>query len=412
MRYLVLLSAAAAVAMAGGYKIPESSINGTALSAAYVANAHGADAAYYNPAAMVYNEDANLFEADMTYIGLSSIHYASTSGTYNIDSKSESFLVPTLHFASKKLGDNGARVGLSVVVPAGLSKRWQNAPAVYSAEEFTLETVEVNPTFAVPISDTVSFGAGFRIIHSSGVVKSSASASRDLEGDSIDYGYNLALMYKPSKELSLSATYRSNIDLSVEGNAKLYAGSTLVYPNVVVTDGSANVSVPVPAALNLAAAYTFGSGTTIEAVFERTFWSSYKNLDFGYSVPLSVISVPLGAAFDDPKPKNYEDTNSYRLGLTQKYDKWTAMAGVAYDETPVPEATLGYELPDSDAWIVSMGGKYKMDEHWTFGLAGLIDIKKDRVVHQSQSSSNTNPVNGEFSNARAYLVTAGIEYRF
>jgi long-chain fatty acid transport protein len=111
MRYIVLLSAAAAVGVAGGYKIPESSINATALSAAYVANAHGADAAYYNPAAMVYNEDANLFEADMTYIGLSSIHYASTSGTTNIDSKSENFLVPTLHFTSKKLGDNGARVG-------------------------------------------------------------------------------------------------------------------------------------------------------------------------------------------------------------------------------------------------------------------------------------------------------------
>lgn len=148
MRYIGLLSAAAVVAMAGGYKIPENSINATALSAAYVANAHGADAAYYNPAAMVHNDDANLFEADMTYIGLSKIHYASTSGTVNIDSKSENFLVPTLHFASKKLGDNGARVGLSVVVPAGLSKRWKNAPAVYSAEEFTLETVEVNPTMA------------------------------------------------------------------------------------------------------------------------------------------------------------------------------------------------------------------------------------------------------------------------
>jgi long-chain fatty acid transport protein len=396
MRYIGLLSAAAAVAMAGGYKIPESSLNATALSAAYVANAHGADAAYYNPAAIVHNEDANLFEADMTYIGLSKIHYASTGGAVNIDSKSENFLIPTLHFASKKLGDNGARIGLSVVVPAGLSKRWGSAPALYSAEEFTLETLEVNPSFAVPISDTISFGAGIRAIHSSGVVKSSYLVSRDMQGDAIDYGYNVAVMFKPTKAFSLAATYRSKVDLNVEGDAKLYAGASLVY------DGDASVSVPVPAALNLAAAYTFDTGTTIEAVFERTYWSAYKNLDFDYSIPLSGA---LGAAFDTSKPKNYKDSDSYRLGITQKYNQWTAMAGIAYDETPVPESTLGYELPDSDAWIFSLGGKYAMDKQWSFGVATLVDLKKSREVHNTS-------INGEFSDARAYLVTAGIEYRF
>lgn len=392
MRYIVLLSAAAAVAMAGGYKIPEVSLNGTALSAAYVANAHGADAAYYNPAAMVYNENVNLLEVDATYIGLSSIDF---DGASDYSSKRENFLVPSLHFASKKLGDNGARVGLSVIVPAGLSKRWDHSTPKATAEEFTLQTVEVNPSFAIPVSDTVSFGMGFRIISSSGVVKSTAAVSRDMEGSSIDYGYNIALLYKPVQGVNLSATYRSKVDLSVEGNAKLYSGSTLAY------NGDVSVSVPVPAALNLAASYTFGHGTTVEAVFERTMWSAYDYLDFNY--PTSIGG--LAPYFDAPVRKNWENTNSYRLGLTQKYDKWTAMAGVAYDETPVPESTLGYELPDSDAWIISMGGRYQLNDQWNIGLAGLVDLKQAREVHNSS-------INGEFSNARAYLVTAGIEYRF
>lgn len=392
MRYAVLLSVAAAAAMAGGYKIPESSINATALSAAYVANVRGADAAYYNPAAMVYNDDVNLFEADMTYIGLSSIDF---DGTSDYSSKKENFLFPTLHFASKKLGDSGSRVGLSVVVPAGLSKRWDHVTPKATAEEFTLETVEINPSVAVPLSSNVSFGVGFRIISSSGVVKSTGAVSRDMEGSSIDYGYNIALMYKPVPEWNLAVTYRSKVDLSVEGNAKLYSGSTLAY------NGDVSVSVPVPAALNLAASYTFGHGTTVEAVFERTMWSAYDYLDFNYPVSIG----GLAPYFDAPLRKNWENTNSYRLGLTQKYEKWIAMAGIAYDETPVPESTLGYELPDSDAWIFSMGGKYTMDEHWSFGLAGLADIKKSREVHNGT-------INGEFSNARAYLVTAGIEYRF
>ena len=84
----------------------------------------------------------------------------------------------------------------------------------------------------MPVSDTVSLGAGFRIIHSSGTVKSTYLISREMEGDSIDYGYNLAVIYKPIPKLSVAATYRSNIDLNVEGNAKLYAGTSLVYNRI------------------------------------------------------------------------------------------------------------------------------------------------------------------------------------
>ncbi|HZF71523.1 OmpP1/FadL family transporter [Sulfuricurvum sp.] len=405
MRSLVLLSAAAATVMAGGYAIPESSINATALSAAYVANAHGADAAYYNPAAMVYNDDANLLEVDATYIGLSSIDFSGTTGDYS--SKKENFIIPTMHFSSKKLGERGARIGFSIVVPAGLSKRWESAVPKSSAEEFTLQTVELNPSLAVPLSDTVSMAAGFRIVNTHGVVKSNTGTSqitRDLNGDSVDVGYNLALNYRPQPNLSLAATYRSKVDLTVVGNATLNYLPSLS-PSHVSYTGSASVTVPAPATLNIAAAYTFGSGTTLEAVYEKTFWSAYKSLDFDYDGTVNTATLLFGA----PIAKNWVNTDSYRLGLTQKYDKWTAMAGVAYDETPVPNATLGYELPDSDAWIVSLGGRYKIDESWNIGLAGLLDMKQNREVHQSTGS---NPINGEFTKARAYLVTAGIEYRF
>ena len=294
MRFSVLLSVAAAAAMAGGYKLPESSINATALRAAYVAASHGADAAYYNPAAMVYNEDAGLLEVDTTYIGLSKVNYKgnytspfthATSGPYNIHSQQESFLVPTLHYSSKKLGNNSARVGLSIVAPAGLSKRWDSQPAKSSAEEFTLQTIEVNPSFAIPLSDTLSFGAGFRIVRTDGIVKSNTGAplqiSRDMTGDSIDYGYNLALKYRPNQNLSLAATYRSKIDLNVEGDATLNY-LPLLHPSHAAYSGAASVSIPLPAALSIAAAYTFDTGTTVEVVYERTYWSAYRSLDFDY----------------------------------------------------------------------------------------------------------------------------------
>lgn len=396
MKIIVISAVAAATLMAGGYAIPESSINATALSAAYIANAHGADAAYYNPAAMVYNDDANLLEVDATYIGLSEIDFSGTTGDYS--SKKENFLVPSLHYTSKKLGDNGARVGFSIVVPAGLSKRWDSTVPKASAEEFTLKTIEFNPSIAIPLSDTVSMGVGFRVISSSGVVKAQlpGTFSQSMTGSSVDYGYNLAFNYRPVSNISLAVTYRSKVNLNEEGSADLTYNA---YP-AINGNHAVSVTIPSPATLNLAAAYTFETGTTIETVYERTYWSAYQKLDFNYENPMIE-----GTNFGKAKDKFWQNTNTYRLGLTQKYDKWTAMAGLAYDETPVPESTLGYELPDSDAWIVSMGGRYQIDKSWNIGLAGLVDMKESREVHNST-------INGEFSNARAYLVTAGIEYRF
>ncbi len=406
MKRWIMLSAAATAAMAGGYKIPENSLNSTALSAAYVANAHGADAAYWNPAAMVRNGDVGMLEIDATYIGLTPIDFAGMSGSYS--SRRENFLIPTLHFASKKLGENGARVGMSIVVPAGLSKRWDAQPARGSAEEFTLQTVEFNPSMAIPLGDTLSVGAGFRIVHSSGVVKAQMPGvyAQNMEGDAVDYGYNLALNARPFPELSLAATYRSRIDLGIEGDADLsHTGGVIPGDPLPTFAGNygASVAIPLPAALNLAAAWTFGTGTTVEAVFERTFWSAYETLDFDFSHPYAE------GFFGRPKEKSWENANAYRFGVTQECDRWNVMAAVAYDETPIRESTLGYELPDSDAWVVSVGGRYDLDEHWNIGLAALADLKKSRRI---DGATNANGIDGEFSHARAYLITAGAGYRF
>jgi len=142
MKKIALLSlVASSVLMAGGWEIPETSTNAVALGAANIAHNHeNADAAYYNPAKMVFMEDKNNLEVDLTYIGLDKINYKGNVGTatnQNLHSEKENFLVPTLHYVSPKLGDNDARIGMSIVAPGGLSKEWKTEPAKAYAEEFT-----------------------------------------------------------------------------------------------------------------------------------------------------------------------------------------------------------------------------------------------------------------------------------
>lgn len=399
MKRIALLSlVTASVLMAGGYKIPETSLNAVALSAANIAHSNGADAAYYNPANMVFMEDKDQMEMDLMYIGLDPINYKSSNGAIDIDAHSESFIVPSLHYVSGKAGET--RIGLSIVSPGGLSKRWDDAPAVYKAKEFTLEIIEINPSVAIPVNDKVAVAAGFRIIYSKGVVKNEMSGviSRDMTGDSFDFGYNLALAYKPTTELDIGLTYRSQVNLTEEGSADLFRVATI--------DGTYNntLNIPLPAFASLAVAYTLPSKTTVEFVYERNFWSAYKTLDFNYVNPTAE------AVFGTPITKDWKDTNTFRLGVTQELDSMTLMAGAVYDETPVPDKTLGYELPDSNSLSLSLGGRYQINKELDIGLAVLYSMRESRKL--TASDNNDNGLVGEFTNSNVLLVSTGIGYKF
>lgn len=402
VKVATLLSLSAATLLASGYRIPEQSLDSTALSAAYIASANGADASYYNPANMSFMENGAQIEMGMTYINLPKVSFTnnasspSSTGTAssNADSLSEAFFVPTMHYVSPKIGD--WRYGLSIVAPGGLSKRWDEAYARSSANEFTLKVVEVNPTASYMVNDQFALGFGLRGVYTEGVVRSqAAAASRDLNGDSIDFGYNLALSYKPIKDMTLSATYRSKVDLTVKGHADLTLGGFPLY------NGNARVTIPLPASLAFAAAYTMDK-TTVEFVFERTYWSSYKNLDFNYDATLP--------AFDAAIPKNWKDVNAYRIGVSHQYsDTLKLMAGFAIDKTPVPDSTLGFELPDSDAKLYSVGFEYKLSQNMKMGLAYLYDDKESRTINQGVGAGK---IKGEFTDSAAHLVTASLKYKF
>jgi len=165
-----------------------------------------------------------------------------------------------------------------------------------------------------------------------------------------------------------------------------------------------------PASLNLATAYTFNNNkTTAELVFERTFWSVYRKLDFNYD---TALTGPI-ATFDAPGQKNWVDSNTYRLGIThQLNNKWSLMAGFAYDNTPIRKKYIGFELPDSDAMMFSIGAKHKCSDSLTVGGSFLYDRKKELQLDASDGNINSGGIKGKFKDASAYFVTVGMEYSF
>lgn len=412
MKQIIILSiAASTLVIAGGYKVPEQSINSMGLGAAYVAHTEGADTAYFNPANMAFMDDAQFAEVGVTWAHLPRNEYTgiqaySPTESYPANNKSEieNLQLPFMHYVAKPM-DN-FRWGASLTVPGGLTKRWESGQQKISAEEFTLKVIEINPVASYKVSDKFAVGGGLRLIYSEGVVKSDGTGTskpikRDMEGDTVEFGYNLAMTYKPTSDINMAATYRSNIDLGEEGSAELsLLGNANTY--------DATVTVPLPAALNLAVSKTWLEKYTLELTYEKTYWSAYKELDFSYG---SAIHPALVSAFDTAKPRNWKDTDTFRLGLTAKVTPTiTLMAGYAKDETPVPKENVSYELPDSDADIYSIGIRVKANENLSYGLAYLHDEKESLSI--ATTDENTNGIIGKFSGGGADLLTVGVGYTF
>lgn len=385
-------------AMASGWRIPEQSVDSTAKVGANIASSTRADASYFNPANMAWMEDTWHMQGNATYIYLSPIDYEDARGAArNGSSEAEHFLIPTGFVVSPSYG--GARFGLAITAPAGLSKRWEDPyPRTY-AENFSLEVIEVNPTISYSFGKMVSIAVGPRMLYASAEVSGYAPggvASRNMEGDTVEWGWNAALSVKPVDTLNISATYRSKVDLNFEDQATLVFG-----PINSVFDAA--VSVPVPAVLALSAAYDVTDNFNVELTWDMTFWSDYETLDFSFT------PVIPGNPFDVAQPRNWKDSTALRLGLTWGVsDTLTMMGGIAYDQTPAPAANIGFELPDSDAWLFSLGAQYKMSEKMDLGIAALYDYKESRNILVNPAGV----VYGEFTNASALLVTVGLNYKF
>lgn len=139
----------------------------------------------------------------------------------------------------------------------------------------------------------------------------------------------------------LSALYnqsvRNLIDLDLEGDITMGTNTPSFFS--MATQGSA--VIPTPAVLSVSLAYTFGAAT-VDLTWDRTFWSAYESIGMEYNTP--VTHPVLHAVYTEPIVKNWDDSSAYRIGLDYDLNKEvTLMAGFAFDETPVPDATLGFD---------------------------------------------------------------------
>lgn len=414
MKKIVTLSfLAAALLNASGFAINEQSSDSVALSNSNVAKSFGADAAYYNPANMVFLDDRFSIENSFSYLQLNPLGFKESGTNRNFKSQTSRVFVPTFHAVSPAFGDNW-RFGLSITAPAGMIIRWDHDPAAAAARKFQLKVIELNPTVAYKFSDEFSAAFGLRMVYTTGHVINTGkfaagTHSREFDGDSIDFGYNIALAYKPTENLDLAATYRSKVNLKLKGDTKINVTLPVPFLNLNY-DGPININAPVPAMLNLAAAYTW-QDTTFMFSYQRTFWSAWKEMDFDYAGAgaRENANPVFRQGYNDPIARNWRDSNSYRFGIAHNANEnLRLMAGFMIDRHTSMSNKTGFEVPDTNAYLYSVGANYKITSDLELACGFLYQDRQKRSV----SGSNGKDANGELDRTSAYIVNLGVKYKF
>ena len=179
------------------------------------------------------------------------------------------------------------------------------------------------------------------------------------EGESYALGWNAAANYAFDDKNEIGVVYRSRITHSLEADFKMYP----VIGDKITADAYGVVTLP--------DSWDIGYKTRLELKATRTNWSTYDALNISLSNP----SVPGVLPSNVDSDKNWENGWRYAIGLEHNLsDKYTVMAGFAFDESSIPHDGGDFMVPTGLRRTYSIGARYN-DKKQTVAVAlGWMDV--------------------------------------
>jgi len=441
---------------ASGFALIE--MNASGQGNAYAGAAVGTNNAstiFFNPAGMMNFDGDQLViaghfiepSADFTNddSSLAAIYTAfpPTNGTFlsgDDDDGGQGAFVPNLYWV--KTINESMKFGLGFNSPFGLAVEYDDDwVGRYHAVESDLKTININPSLAYRVNDRVVIGGGLNVMLADVTLTSAvdmgsvcvggvlaapqplpvalavcqtdpdgpgpqtAAPPQELDGfadltadnyDDFGVGFNLGVTFEVNKQTNIGVSYRSEVEIDVEGKADFTTPTTNPTVNGVVATGLFNDSdieatVDLPASFSVSVAHTVGKYTWL-ADWTRTEWSSFDELRIEYDNP---------AQPDTVTTEDWDDSNRYSIGLDYQYsDKMILRTGVALDETPVPSKERRTpRLPGNDRTWLSFGLSYLINPQMSVdvGYSHLFvdDAKIDNEFESSVPTLNAT-LTGEY----------------
>jgi long-chain fatty acid transport protein len=380
MTALAGLGAAAAAlpaseAGAAGFALKEQSAAAQGNSyAGATAGAEDISYMFFNPAGLTLH-DGNQIIVVASYIlptnetdNATLVTVAPLPNGESSENGGESAFVPALYAMWSATPD--LKLGLGVNAPFGLKTKYsQTWAGRYHAVESDMKTLNINPVVAYRINNTLSVAAGLQAekidVTLSNMVPTVADGDALFEviGDDWAYGFTLGAMFELSPKTRIGVGYRSEMAHELKGAASF--GNNLFSQS---TSGGADVTLPRMAQVG----YYHDVGDTL-AIMAELGWMGWSSLD------QLVVNLDSDLGFGTTVSQNYDWDDVWFLGLGATWkasEQWSIRAGVAYDQSPIPNATRTPRVPDSDRTWVSLGVSFDINP--SFGIdAGYTHIFMD-----------------------------------
>lgn len=408
----VVALCAAGAAQASGFAIKEQSTTyqGTSFAGA-TAGALDATTIFFNPAGMTelpgrqtvsngaYIMPSSEFSGSASFAAR--LGGGAVSGDAAPGDMANDAFVPSFYGSWEAITDT-LWVGIGITAPWGLATEYPSDwVGRYQATYSSLTTYNFQPSLAWKVTPKLSLGAGLQIQYAESELSQAVDfasiidASTGLalyspgsldgvgtvKGNDWSLGYTLGALYKIDDSTRIGASFRSAVDHTLTGEATtsgVPSVSTLV---ALFAATGATADLTTPAIASAGVYHQINKQWAVMADVSWTEWSNFKTLTVEYDNVLRSDTVT---------EEYWEDSFFFALGVSYKpADDWTLRAGVAYDQSPVPDAYRTARIPDSDRYWLSIGLAYDVSRTVSIGAAYTHIFADDASVSLTDDLTGT-----------------------
>lgn len=401
-------------AYGSGFAIYTQGASPLGQAAATIAHNDDPSAVFYNPA-LINKLNGTQIQAGSTMI-LINREFESDATGKTFKTKNGAFF-PSTFYITHKFNDK-LSAGLGVFTPFGLGTDWGNdweGRFITTSAEIT--TFDINPVVSYRIMPNVAVAAGIDFVILDTTLKKQLNlprllldaneGSQKFKGDSTGVGYNLGLLVDLTKDVSLGASYRSQVQVDIDGKA------TFGLPNpalsAIFPDTKGDAHLKLPDRFHAGISYKGFDPLTLEVAYRWEGWSSFKELKVNLDQQVLGSSVAI-------TPKRWKDTSAVIVGAKYQLNESMALlAGYLYSKNPVPDETFEPSLPDADWQLFSIGTgirrkQLKVDLAYSFMKLESRD-KRSNEIDAGLLLTGEDRANGTY-NTNVHMVAASLTYAF
>jgi long-chain fatty acid transport protein len=237
--------------------------------------------------------------------------------------------------------------------------------------ETEIFTVTLHPSLAYRLNNWLSIAGGVGLIYGDMRMEVAGVAPNSkitLDGDDLEYNFNLSALFELSDRTRIGVVYWSEIDFNFAGDVSRQPGGL---------QAGVDTALPLPQWARASIYHEINDHFALLGTVGWEDWSQLENVNLS----LSNISAAL--------PRNWKDTYHFAGGIHYRLSTpWLLQFGIAYDTSPVDAEDRTADMPVDRQIRYTIGTQFEKSEKLTIGCAlEYVDLGDAEI-------NNSSPING------------------